>query len=152
MAHVRKQIRDRVAEKIKSDVSLVKRNVFTTRVHPLNDTNLPAISVYTGSETSERMNAGVTDIIRELTLDVDIYVRETSKFDDDVDAIAVQVEESLAGDFTINGLAKFSVLQSTEIQFDGFCMNAIYCFSIVLLSLSKYKILKRISLEMTCRN
>ena len=96
MAHVRKQIRDRVAEKIKSDVSLVKRNVFTTRVHPLNDTNLPAISVYTGSETSERMNAGVTDIIRELTLDVDIYVRETSKFDDDVDAIAVQVEESLA--------------------------------------------------------
>ncbi len=119
MAHVRKQIRDRVAEKIKSDVSLVKRNVFTTRVHPLNDTNLPAISVYTGSETSERMNAGVTDIIRELTLDVDIYVRETSKFDDDVDAIAVQVEESLAGDFTINGLAKFSVLTSTEIQFDG---------------------------------
>jgi len=119
MAHVRKQIRDRVAEKIKSDVSLVKRNVFTTRVHPLNDTNLPAISVYTGSETSERMNAGVTDIIRELTLDVDIYVRETSKFDDDVDAIAVQVEDSLGGDLTINGLAKFSVLQSTEIQFDG---------------------------------
>jgi len=36
-----------------------------------------------------------------------------------VDAIAVQVEESLAGDFTINGLAKFSVLTSTEIQFDG---------------------------------
>ena len=119
MAHVRKQIRDRVAEKLKSDVSLVKRRVFTTRVHPLNDTNLPAISVYTGSESSERMNLGVTDIIRELTLDVDIYVRETSKFDDDVDAIAVQVEESLAGDFTINGLAKFSVLTSTEIQFDG---------------------------------
>ena len=119
MAHVRKQIRDRVAEKLKSDVSLVKRCVFTTRVHPLNDTNLPAISVYTGSESSERMNLGVTDIIRELTLDVDIYVRETSKFDDDVDAIAVQVEESLAGDFTINGLAKFSVLTSTEIQFDG---------------------------------
>jgi len=119
MAHVRKQIRDRVASTLKTNVGLVQRRVYTTRVHPLNDTNLPAISVYTGSEASDRMNAGETDMIRELSLDVDIYVRETSKFDDDVDAIAVQVEEALANDFTINGLAKFSTLTSTEIQFDG---------------------------------
>ena len=119
MAHVRKQIRDRVASTLKTNVGLVQRRVYTTRVHPLNDTNLPAISVYTGSEASDRMNAGETDMIRELSLDVDIYVRETSKFDDDVDAIAVQVEEAMANDFTINGLAKFSTLTSTEIQFDG---------------------------------
>lgn len=119
MAHVRKQIRDRVASILATNVTLVKRRVFTTRVHPFNETNLPAISVYTGSETSDRLNVGVTDVIRDLTLDIDIYVRETSKFDDDVDAISVQVEEAMANDFTINGLAKFSVLQSTEIQFDG---------------------------------
>lgn len=119
MAHVRRQIRDRVATLLSQNVSLVKRRVFTTRVHPFNEENLPAISVYTGAESSERMNAGVTDVIRDLTLDIDIYVRETSKFDDDVDAIAVQVEEAMAGDFTVNGLAKFSVLTSTEIQFDG---------------------------------
>ena len=119
MAHVRRQIRDRVATLLSQNVSLVKRRVFTTRVHPFNEENLPAISVYTGAEASERMNAGVTDVIRDLTLDIDIYVRETSKFDDDVDAIAVQVEEAMAGDFTVNGLAKFSVLTSTEIQFDG---------------------------------
>ena len=115
MAHVRRQIRDRVATLLSQNVSLVKRRVFTTRVHPFNEENLPAISVYTGAEASERMNAGVTDVIRDLTLDIDIYVRETSKFDDDVDAIAVQVEEAMAGDFTVNGLAKFSVLTSTEI-------------------------------------
>ena len=114
MAHVRRQIRDRVATLLSQNVSLVKRRVFTTRVHPFNEENLPAISVYTGAEASERMNAGVTDVIRDLTLDIDIYVRETSKFDDDVDAIAVQVEEAMAGDFTVNGLAKFSVLTSTE--------------------------------------
>lgn len=119
MSHVRRQIRDRVATLLIENVSLVKRRVFTTRVHPFNEENLPAISVYTGAEASERMNAGVTDIIRDLTLDIDIYVRETSKFDDDVDAIAVQVEEAMANDFTINSLAKFSVLTSTEIQFDG---------------------------------
>jgi len=97
----------------------VKRRVYTTRVHPLNDTNLPAISVYTGSETSQRMNLGVTDVIRQLALEIDVYVRETSKFDDDVDAIAVQVEEAMAGNFTLDGLAKFVVLTSTQIQFDG---------------------------------
>jgi hypothetical protein len=119
MAHVRKQIRDKVASILKSNVGLVKRRVYTTRVHPLNDTNLPAISVYTGTETSQRMNLGVTDVIRELALEVDVYVRETSKFDDDVDAIAVQVEEAMAGNFTLDGLAKFVVLTSTQIQFDG---------------------------------
>jgi hypothetical protein len=40
-------------------------------------------------------------------------------FDDDVDAIAVQVEEAIAADFTVNGLAKTAILQSTEIDFSG---------------------------------
>jgi hypothetical protein len=119
MAHVRKQIRDKVADLLKTNVGLVKRRVYTTRVHPLNDTNLPAISVYTGTETSQRLQAGVTDMIRELSLEIDCYVRETSSFDDDVDAIAVQVEEAMATKFTLDGLAKFTVLTSTQIQFDG---------------------------------
>ena len=119
MAHVRQQIRDAVATRLTSQVGLVSSRVFTTRVHPLNEALLPAISVYTGSESSERYQAGVTDMNRELSLEVDVYVRETSSFDDDCDAIAVQVEEAMAGDFTIGGLAKSSVLTSTEIQFDG---------------------------------
>ena len=60
MAHVRQQIRDRVATTLTSAVSLVSSRVFTTRVHPLNEDLLPAISVYTGSESSERYQAGVT--------------------------------------------------------------------------------------------
>lgn len=119
MAHVRQQIRDAVATTLTSAVTLVSSRVYTTRVHPLNEANLPAISVYTGSESSERYNVGVTDINRTLSLEIDIYVRETGSFDDDVDAIAVQVEEAMAGDFTIGGLVKSSVLISTAIQFDG---------------------------------
>ena len=119
MAHVRQQIRDAVATTLTTAVTLVSSRVYTTRVHPLNEALLPAISVYTGSESSERYQAGVTDMNRELSLEIDVYVRETSTFDDDCDAIAVQVEEAMAGDFTINGLAKSSVLTSTEIQFDG---------------------------------
>ena len=48
--------------------------MFTTRVHPLNEDLLPAISVYLGSESSERYQAGVTDMNRELSLEIDIYV------------------------------------------------------------------------------
>jgi hypothetical protein len=62
---------------------------------------------------------GLNDLNRSLTVDVDIYVRATSTFDDDVDAIAVQIEEAIAGDFTVNGLAKEAVLAGTEIQFSG---------------------------------
>jgi len=119
MAHVRKQIRDRMASTISTGATLVSSRVYTTRVYPLTDANLPAITVYTGSEVSSRLNMGLNDLNRSLTVDVDIYVRATSTFDDDVDAIAVQIEEAIAGDFTVNGLAKEAVLTGTEIQFSG---------------------------------
>jgi hypothetical protein len=119
MAHVRKQIRDRMASTISTGATLVSSRVYTTRVYPLTDANLPAITVYTGSEVSSRLNMGLNDLNRILTVDVDIYVRATSTFDDDVDAIAVQVEEAIAGDFTVNGLAKEAVLAGTDIQFSG---------------------------------
>ena len=119
MAHVRKQIRDRMASTISTGATLVSSRVYTTRVYPLTDANLPAITVYTGSEISNRLNMGLNDLNRSLTVDVDIYVRATSTFDDDVDAIAVQIEEAIAGDFTVNGLAKEAVLTGTEIQFSG---------------------------------
>ena len=119
MAHVRKQIRDRMASTISTGATLVSSRVYTTRIYPLTDANLPAITVYTGSEVSNRLNMGLNDLNRSLTVDVDVYVRATSTFDDDVDAIAVQIEEAIAGDFTVNGLAKEAVLTGTEIQFSG---------------------------------
>lgn len=119
MTHVRKQIRDRIASQLTSNVTLVSSRVYTSRVYPLTEANLPAITVYTGSENSGRLNMGVGDLNRSLTVDVDLYVRATATFDDDVDAIAVQVEEAIANDFTVNGLAKEAVLTGTDIQFSG---------------------------------
>ena len=119
MAHVRKQIRDRIASTLTSSVSLVSSRVFASRVYPLTQAKLPAITVYTGSEVSNRLNMGVSDLNRSLSVEVDIYVRATNTFDDDVDAIAVQVEEAIAADFTVNSLAKEAVLSGTDIQFSG---------------------------------
>ena len=119
MAHVRKQIRDRIASTLTSSVSLVSSRVFASRVYPLTEAKLPAITVYTGSEVSNRLNMGVSALNRSLSVEVDIYVRATNTFDDDVDAIAVQVEEAIAADFTVNSLAKEAVLSGTDIQFSG---------------------------------
>jgi hypothetical protein len=119
MAHVRQQIRDRIVSVLKSNVSLVKRRVFSSRVYALTEKDLPAITVYTGSEASTLQTIGVKTSARIVSVDVDIYVRATSNFDNDVDAIAVQIEEAIANDFTVNGLAKSAVLSGTDMNFSG---------------------------------
>ena len=119
MAHVRKQIRDRVAATVSAAATLVSGRVYTTRLYPLTEANLPAVTVYTGQETSALQTIGARTLMRNLDVAVDIYVRATSTTDDDVDAIAVQIEEAIADDFTVNGLAKSAVLTGTDIDFSG---------------------------------
>lgn len=119
MVHVRHQIRDRIASVVASAATLVNQRVYTTRVYPLTAANLPAITVYTGSEASALQTMGARTLMRNLDVAVDIYVRATTNTDSDVDAIAVQIEEAVANDFTVNGLAKSVVLTSTDIDFNA---------------------------------
>lgn len=119
MAHVRKQIRDRVESILAAGVTLVSSRVYASRVYPLTEANLPAVTVYAGSEASDLRTMGAKTLSRELSLNVDAYVRVTDTFDDDIDALAVQIEETIAADYTLNGLVKDAVLVSTEIEFDG---------------------------------
>ncbi len=119
MAHVRQQIRDRIVSVLKSNASLVRRRVFSSRVYALTEKDLPAITVYTGSEASALQTIGLKTSARVVSVEIDIYVRATNNFDNDVDAIAVQIEEAIANDFTVNGLAKSAVLASSEINFSG---------------------------------
>ena len=119
MAHVRKQIRDTVATALTRDVSLVQRRVFPTRVFPLDGGKLPCVSVYTLSEGSELQTMGVKTLRREASVVAEAYIRVTGSFDDDADALAVQIEESIASDTTLGGIAKDAILVSTEIEFSG---------------------------------
>lgn len=119
MAHIRKQIRDRFVSVLKSNVGLVKRRVFPSRIYALTTPDLPAITVYTGSESSDLMTMGSRTMMRELMLEVDLYVRLNDTFDNKVDDVCVQIEEAIANDFNVNGLAKDAVLMSTEIDFSG---------------------------------
>lgn len=119
MAHVRQQIRDRIASVLTSNVALVSGRVYQSRVYPLTEAKLPAVTVYTGAEASGLQTLGVKTMMRVAQISVDIYAKATANLDDDLDAIAVQIEEAIANDFTVNGIAKDAVLTSTDIDFSG---------------------------------
>lgn len=119
MTHVRKQIRDYFETTLTSDVTLVSGRVFGTRVFPFDGTKLPCIAVYATSETSDLMTMGSKTLMRDASVVVEAYIRVSGTFDDDADALAVQVEEAIAADTTLGGVAKDAILTSTEIDFSG---------------------------------
>ena len=123
MSHVRKQIRDQFVTLLPAGVTLVSSRVFATRVYPLTQAKLPAITVTAGAETSGLMTMGATmgvkSLDRTVEITVSIYENATASLDSAVDAIAVQVEEAIGADFTLGGIAKESVLTSTSIDFSG---------------------------------
>lgn len=123
MSHVRKQIRDQFVTLLTAGVSLVSSRVYATRVYPLTQAKLPAITVTIGSESSGLMTMGATmgskSLDRTVDIAVSVYENATASLDSAIDAIAVQIEEAIGADFTLGGIAKESVLTSTSIDFSG---------------------------------
>ena len=116
--HIRQQIRER-AGTVLTGLTTTGSNVFETRIYPLSNTNLPALAIYTKNETSEPIVISTNRLMsRELELVVEVYVKQTSNFDDQVDKICKEVEVAISADTTLNGLAKDCFLQSTEIKYN----------------------------------
>lgn len=123
MSHVRKQIRDQFVTLLTAGVTLVSSRVYATRVYPLTQAKLPAITVTIGSESSGLMTMGAMmgskSLDRTVDIAVSVYENATASLDSAIDAIAVQIEEAIGADFTLGGIAKESVLTSTSIDFSG---------------------------------
>ena len=86
----------------------------------MENAKLPALIVYTKSETSEPIVIGTDRVMsRELTVVVEGYAKATSDFDDTIDTISKEVEQAIAADRTLDGKAKDTYLESTEIEFNG---------------------------------
>mgnify|MGYP003121828280 CR=1 FL=1 len=115
--HVRQQIRERIGTTL-TGLTTTGSRVHESRVYPLE--TLPALIIYTKSESSEPIVIG-TDRLLERTLSVVVegYAKATSNFDDTIDTISKEVEEAIAADRTLNGLAKDCYLESTEIEFNA---------------------------------
>lgn len=116
MSHVRQQIRDRVATLV-TGLPTTGTSVYKMRRYALDDAKLPAICVYTMDESSSLITIGSRTLRRVINVVVDIIIKGSSTtVSDSIDTICVSAEEAMAADFTLNGLAKSSVLTSSEID------------------------------------
>ena len=116
MAHVRQQIRDRIAT-VLAGITGFSTSIYKMRRYALDDAKLPAIAVYTVDENSSLITISSRTLRRVINVGVEIVAKGAStSIADTMDGYAVSVEEAIANDFTINGLAKSCVLTSSTID------------------------------------
>lgn len=116
MSHVRKQIRDALATAL-TGLTTTGSNVFKGRFYSLQEAKLPALLIYTSSETAEvRVMGTPRNSDRLLTATIEGYVRSKSTVEDSLDQIALEVEEALASE-TLGGLIR-------DIEYNGFELDA----------------------------
>ena len=119
MSHARQVIREQAAATL-TGLSTTGSNVFQSRVYPLQETNLPALLIYTKEESSEVAVLGTARTLeRELILAVEAYVKANNNSDDTIDTIAKEIEVAIGGDSTLNNKAKDVFLISTDINYVG---------------------------------
>ena len=116
MSHIRTQIRNKVATAL-NRLKTTDQNVYKGRFYGIQAGNLPALLIYTSSESAEvtTMGAG-RNSDRILTLVVEGYAKSNAVVEDTLDKIAVEVEEALANE-TLDGLIR-------DIEYNGFELDA----------------------------
>lgn len=118
MTHVRKQIRDKV-ETLLTGLSTTGSRVYSTRLYRTETANLPCLLIYTKSEPVSVDSLHPRRYERQLELVVDGIASATSNLDDTLDAIGLEVEEALAANQSLDGLAKDTVFTGSEIEFNA---------------------------------
>jgi len=117
--HVRQQIREYFGTTL-TGLTTTGSNVYESRVYTLQEDTLPSLVIYTKSESSEPIVIGTDRVMsRELSVVVEAYCKATSNFDDTIDTISKEVEEAIAADRTLGGLAKDTFIESTDIDYTG---------------------------------
>jgi hypothetical protein len=119
MAHQRKQIRDAVLARLRTDlVSDFADRIYGNRFRTLFPQNLPALLVYTAAdpETAEISVEAPREYKRTLRLSIEIVVKADDSLDDALDALAEKVENSVFKDETFGGTCADTILSETAMD------------------------------------
>lgn len=117
--HTRRAIREAIASAL-TGLSTTGSRVYQTRIYPVADNNLPGLAIYTRSESDEYTTiTQPRKILRTLTASIEAYVKATADIDDQLDAIASEVEVAIYADVTLGGNAKDARIVSFEADFSG---------------------------------
>lgn len=119
MAHVRQQIRDAIVTAL-TGLATTGASVFRSRIYPIEAARLPGLCVYTMTEASEIETISRPRLSsRDLTVAVEAYVSGVSNYDNTLDTISAEVEQALAADPSLGGLAKDLKIAAFEAEFAG---------------------------------
>ena len=109
MAHIRAQVREKVANILAS----AGLSVFTNRTHIIQPGELPCVIITTDNENLQIATAsGGYD--RDIELTIKLYDRAYEGVDDDIDASAVLIENAMRNDLSL--LAHEKNLESINID------------------------------------
>lgn len=117
MSHVRTQIRAAIVARLKVAGIVAPESVLPGRRRPTTQAQLPCLLVYTDEENSSREAANSGVALRKRTVDLVVRCRLSTVADppqDQLDALAVQVEVALDGSGSLGGLLVDLELQRTE--------------------------------------
>lgn len=101
MANNRRAIRERIVAILKAANTIAGDRVFETRIRPIWQESLPAISVYTEQETISMRSVSPRRYLRTLTVAIDCAAEGKADLDDTLDALSAQVENALELDATL---------------------------------------------------
>jgi hypothetical protein len=119
MPHVRQSIRDDIIDTV-TGLTTTGARVYKSRVYPMDASKLPGLCVYTKDEASTVLTMGPNRTIsRTLTIVIESYVKALTGYDDELDDIALEVENALMTDRTRGGLAKDTQVTSFQADFSG---------------------------------
>lgn len=119
MPHARKSIRDGLVTAL-TGLATTGSRVYRTRLYPLANGKLPGLAIYTNSEeTSYLTMRQPRTLEKKLMIDVEIYVKGTTNYDDSLDQIALEIEAAIYTDVTLGGLARDTVIRSFKADFNG---------------------------------
>lgn len=117
--HLRRQIREAVATAV-TGLTTTGARVFQSRVYPLQDTELPALLIYTEGETSVRRTLAAPGLLeRTARVVVRAVAKATADLDDTLDQICKEVEIALAMPNATVSVVKTITLVATDIELDG---------------------------------
>lgn len=114
--HQRRAIRDAVVAALATADTAAETRVFPTRMVPWQRIGLPAIAVYTTSETSDDQQSAPRELKRTLQLRVDAVLEQSDDVDDAIDALALEIERAMHADPSFGDKCSDSTLVSTEIE------------------------------------
>lgn len=108
MAHIRKQLRDRVKQVIEQ---AIQRPVFVNRTKQVNPNDLPCVVITT--DTDQVSYQALNTTTRDIALNIRVFEKALFDVDDMLDGYCVKIENALIDD----------CLGASELQFNSTALD-----------------------------